>query len=481
MLTSAEIMSYVCSHPNHSKLAVLGTSTDETLPFYSGIEGEQVFEQPVANILHEVNKVKKPRSQTMYLSYPPSELELGMLWRAKISGVYFAKNLDLLEIGRYRVTQDGCELLETSDMEAIPMDEEARKKLETQETRLKTAMEAPIAERKMSSALTEALQRGLPDAQTPDIEDERSDTKIDEDFIRIVLALVDRSWNSKDGTIKPLDRVAGNNIGAIMVDKNNKIIGWGLNYKGNNKTLHAETMMIQHYLRENETDKLPEGAKIYTSLQCCHMCAGHIATLGENIKVVYAQRDPFFNGETAISESVAVNNCRESATTLPIHEVFASQVGQQEILDFLFGLHPDAENYPDRTMPTRELFARTLRDVDLFNELAAVVQARNASVLKSDDSDEDDLVDEQFLSSRSDNSSDESLGTYSDTSSTSTIIEAGEEFLDALGDIAPSSRSPSPPVSLSQSAKQFQERYREQINKDDAETAPNDPKLPSSS
>lgn len=90
-------------------------------------------------------------------------------------------------------------------------------------------------------------------------------------------------------------------------------------------------------------------------------------------------------------------------------------------------------------------------------------------------------MDEQFLSSRSDNSSDESLGTYSDTSSTSTIIEAGEEFLDALGDIAPSSRSPSPPVSLSQSAKQFQERYREQINKDDAETAPNDPKLPSSS
>jgi len=267
MLTHEEIMSYACSQPGHPKLALLGNSSNDMLPYYSGRVGAQAFEEPAANILHKINKLKQAKTYTMYLSYPPSELELGMLWRAKVTKVYFAKNLESLEIGEYNVTQDGCEQLEASDLQVSFIDEAARRDLEKRDVRLNAAMENPIVAREMNAELTNALRRGLIGAQTLNVEDHRSKTKIDEDFIRIVLSLVDRSWNSKDGTIKPLDRVSGNNIGAIMVDKDNKIIGWGLNYKGNNKTLHAETMMIQHYLRENNTDKLPDGAKIYTSLQ----------------------------------------------------------------------------------------------------------------------------------------------------------------------------------------------------------------------
>jgi|GEM_PF-2191267 len=475
MLTPTEMMSYVCSQPGHPKLALLGSSSNATLPFYSGVEGKQAFEQPVANILHEINNLKQAKAYTMYLSYPPSELELGMLWRAKVTKVYFAKNLDPLDIGEYTVTQDGCEKLASSILEVSFLDEEAKRNLEKKEVRLNAAMQNPIAERRMNVELTAALRRGLNDAQALNIEDDRSKTKIDEDFIRIVLSLVDRSWNSKDGMIKPLDRVAGNNIGAIMVDKDNKIIGWGLNYKGNNKTLHAETMMIQHYLRENDTGKLPEGAKIYTSLQCCHMCAGHIATLGENIEVIYAQRDPFFNGESAISEGVALNNCKESPTTLPIHEIFASQVGQQEILDFLFGLHPDTVHYPEKTTSTRELFARTLRDVDLFRELSAVVQKHNAvleqsalasptttvSSLMSSDSEED--LESLSIATDTIFEEDDSITSSGNCSSVS-IIEAGEMFLDALGDIAPST----PPRSYDSS--DFKKRYHMDIN-DESDTS----------
>jgi tRNA(Arg) A34 adenosine deaminase TadA len=101
-----------------------------------------------------------------------------------------------------------------------------------------------------------------------------------------------------------LERAAGNNIGAIMVDANNKIIGWGLNLKSKNKTFHAETLMIQHYLRENNTDRLPDDVKIYTSLECCHMCAGYIADMSHGARVIFAQKDPFFNGDNALKRGV---------------------------------------------------------------------------------------------------------------------------------------------------------------------------------
>jgi tRNA(Arg) A34 adenosine deaminase TadA len=179
--------------------------------------------------------------------------------------------------------------------------------------------------------------------------------------MRITTSLVDRGWSSKDGKIKPQDRVSGNNIGAIMVDKDNKIIGWGLNLKSENKTFHAETLMIQRYLKENNTDKLPDGVKIFTSLECCHMCSAHITSLGNNIRVIYAQKDPYFNGENTLSQGK--NGCTQERTTLNFPDIFKATMGNEEdILDFLF------------SKAAKQIFSRGFQDAALFVELMETVR-----------------------------------------------------------------------------------------------------------
>ena len=421
MLTDSVVISYICSRQDPLKRALLCSihpDAPSTMPFYSGIEGKHSFEQPVANILQKIDSCAAP--MVMYLSYPPSEIELGMIWRAKIRKVYFARSLSPLLIGEYNVTNDGCELNQPSHLTVKLLSDEQKQFIEASEPRLSIAMSNPIDRREIDKEVVESLKRGLAEIGTAPIVDNRPSYKTDEDFMRIVLSLVDRSWNSRDASMKPLNRVAGNNIGAIMVDANNRIIGWGLNYKGNNHTLHAETMMIQHYLRENNLDKLPEGTKIYTSLQCCHMCAGHIAELGKNIKVIYAQRDTFQN-ESALQRHI--NGCSEAPTTLPIKDVFSTLIGQQMVLDFLFETPPSQGKYPK--LATRELFSRAYRDLDLFSELKLAVQERMNKYAKQKK--DASPTDEPFTVTK----------TGSEGSTQSVILEEGRRFLDGLGDIAP--------------------------------------------
>ena len=427
MLSDAEIISYLCSKPAPIKRALLCSiqpNNPSTTTFYSGIEGKLSFEQPVANILQKIDTLPVPMN--IYLSYPPSEIELGMIWRAKIRNIYFAHSLNPLVIGQYKVTNDGCELTKSSPLTVKTLSDEQKQLIEASEPQLKIAMSNPIDKREMNQNVVESLKRGLAEIGSAPIVDNRPSYKTDEDFMRIVLSLVDRSWNSRDATLKPRDRVAGNNIGAIMVDANNRIIGWGLNYRGNNHTLHAETMMIQHYLRENNLDKLPEGIRIYTSLQCCHMCAGHIAELGKNIKVIYAQRDTFQN-ESASQRHI--NGCSEAPTTLPIRDVFSSLIGKQMVLDFLFETHPSPLVQEKFTrMPTRDLFSRAYRDLDLFSELKLAAHTRMNKYIEQN-RDASVMVEKPSTTTQ----------TSEEGYTQSTILEQGRRFLDGLRDIAPPS------------------------------------------
>jgi tRNA(Arg) A34 adenosine deaminase TadA len=105
-------------------------------------------------------------------------------------------------------------------------------------------------------------------------------------FMHVTYALVAMGWRDTDK-----DEGGGFNIGAILVDKTQKIIAWGLNLVSANKSFHAETLMFQAYLKRSGEAKLPDGCTMYTTLESCHMCAGFAATIGSGLRVVYGQKD----------------------------------------------------------------------------------------------------------------------------------------------------------------------------------------------
>jgi tRNA(Arg) A34 adenosine deaminase TadA len=88
----------------------------------------------------------------------------------------------------------------------------------------------------------------------------------------------------------------GKYVATLMVNKKGTVIAWGLNTNKVNKTLHAEVNMLQSYNRYvGLASGIPAGARIYTTLQCCQMCAGMIASVAENpatLHVYYGMTDP---------------------------------------------------------------------------------------------------------------------------------------------------------------------------------------------
>jgi tRNA(Arg) A34 adenosine deaminase TadA len=88
-------------------------------------------------------------------------------------------------------------------------------------------------------------------------------------------------------------------VAALLVDAHFKVLAVGLNEAQSNKTLHAEVRLIQNFQRraiaQSQSPLLPPGARIYTTLQPCRMCAGWIQTCAEDIRslsIFYAEVDP---------------------------------------------------------------------------------------------------------------------------------------------------------------------------------------------
>lgn len=90
----------------------------------------------------------------------------------------------------------------------------------------------------------------------------------------------------------------GKYVATLLVDKTGKILAWGLNTNSGNRTLHAEVNMLQSWYRTNKSSAangLPESCRIYTTLQCCAMCAGMIVATArkpDTIHVYYGMTDP---------------------------------------------------------------------------------------------------------------------------------------------------------------------------------------------
>ncbi|MDX1912595.1 MAG: deaminase [Saprospiraceae bacterium] len=118
--------------------------------------------------------------------------------------------------------------------------------------------------------------------------------EIDEIYSLLTYALVYANW--QPGTV-PRNQRRGYNIGAVLVDKNNLPVYYGLNCinSTDNATQHGEVRAITEYLEKNRCFNL-DGFTIYTSLEPCIMCAG-MMTMTDIDRVVYGQKDvDFSNG-----------------------------------------------------------------------------------------------------------------------------------------------------------------------------------------
>lgn len=82
------------------------------------------------------------------------------------------------------------------------------------------------------------------------------------------------------------------NIGALLVSPVGKILAWSVNTKEHNSTCHAEVNLLQGCFLNAPGTSL-DGARLYTTLKPCRMCAGMIHHAGGGkLHVLYGQGDP---------------------------------------------------------------------------------------------------------------------------------------------------------------------------------------------
>lgn len=118
--------------------------------------------------------------------------------------------------------------------------------------------------------------------------------EVDEIYSLLTYALVYANW--QPGTV-PRNQRRGYNIGAVLVDKDQKPVFCGLNCinSTDNATQHGEVRAITTYLEKTRRFNL-DGFTIYTSLEPCIMCGG-MMTMTDIDRVVYGQKDvDFSNG-----------------------------------------------------------------------------------------------------------------------------------------------------------------------------------------
>ena len=97
-------------------------------------------------------------------------------------------------------------------------------------------------------------------------------------------------------------------IAAILVSRDNKLLGHAINTNSSNRTLHAEVNLIQNFYSQMKT-ALPDDSRIYSTMKPCKMCAGMIwhasesSLSGKGIQVVFDQLDSGPNGRSTVLDS----------------------------------------------------------------------------------------------------------------------------------------------------------------------------------
>ena len=107
------------------------------------------------------------------------------------------------------------------------------------------------------------------------------------------------------------DAADGKFVAALLVARDGRILAWGLNTNKRNPTHHAEVNMLQAYHAGHGGQAyagLPPGARIYTTLKCCKMCAAmirHCAGEPANLRVYYGVPDPGQDDNTSALQGPA--------------------------------------------------------------------------------------------------------------------------------------------------------------------------------
>jgi tRNA(Arg) A34 adenosine deaminase TadA len=83
-------------------------------------------------------------------------------------------------------------------------------------------------------------------------------------------------------------------VAAVLVSRDGKLLGSARNSNARNRTRHAEVNLTQAWCAA-ERASLPEGARVYTTLKSCKMCAGMLWQAAANpasMRVYFAEPDP---------------------------------------------------------------------------------------------------------------------------------------------------------------------------------------------
>jgi tRNA(Arg) A34 adenosine deaminase TadA len=145
---------------------------------------------------------------------------------------------------------------------------------------------------------------------------------IDSLYMNLVMAMLGTTWNPNKGhNVAPTsgDKFGGNNVAALLLEKD-RIVAWGLNVMAQNKTFHAETIMLSSYLAAKNITKLPADAKVITSLQPCHMCGGFLYHVRhDTTEIVYGMKDGDLN--TVLTEN-AMEDALDLRVAAPVLKAF---------------------------------------------------------------------------------------------------------------------------------------------------------------
>lgn len=100
-------------------------------------------------------------------------------------------------------------------------------------------------------------------------------------------------------------------IAALLVDKNQRLLSYGINSNSKNKTLHAEVNLIQRFFRSQKM-KIPEGAVLYSTHKPCKMCAGMIYYWSEkpnSVQVCYSIEEKGTLSRQTVLDIHGLNKC----------------------------------------------------------------------------------------------------------------------------------------------------------------------------
>jgi len=269
-----------------------------------GKQGVAAHARPIVVLLQNRDPGQAP-NRIIATTSAPDESEIGMAWKYGIDRIIFwngveGKQIDISNDGarfgqKPLAKQGDYQLWNGLPVAAFPspfgdpgakawllnLIHKAAKSLTTAGTRAKDAAIKDVYSARV--AVRDTLSRGL------DVPGEFGTAKAefaDMVFMHVAYALVALGWRGSEAGTE-----GGYNIGSILVNPGRKIIAWGLNLISENKSFHAETLMIQSYLTRTGEASLPAGCTMYTSLESCHMCAGFAAVVGNGLRVLYGQKD----------------------------------------------------------------------------------------------------------------------------------------------------------------------------------------------